>query len=116
MSAQFISIKVLCKTVHIYIIGNLWCPISGESRALTKADKHIHFHNNNNNKNTHTHTHTTHTYKHTDINCMQQHTPHAHAHTHTEQKTSILVMGLMDLQKKENDKSVGRREEVEFQF
>ena len=53
---------------------------------------------------THAHTHTN-----------TPHTP-THTHTHTHHKnTSIVVMGLWK-QKKESKKSVGRREEVGFQF
>ena len=40
----------------IIIMGNLWRPISGEPRALTKADKIIHFKTHT--RHTHTHMHT----------------------------------------------------------
>ena len=74
------------------ITGNLWHPISGESKALTKGrDKHISFQK---------HTHDTHTYAHTlththtqstQIACNGTHThththTHIHTHTHTPQK------------------------------
>ena len=40
---------------------------------------------------------------------------HTHTHIHTPCKnTSIVVMGLMETE--ESEKSVGRREEVDFQF
>ena len=57
-------------------MGHLWCPISWEPRALTKADKHIHYISR--------HTHT----------CAQ--TPHTHIH----KNTSILVMGLMETEER----------------
>ena len=86
--------------IIIIIKGNLWCPISWEPRALTKADKLIHFK---------MHTRHTHTCTHTNI-------PHTHTHapTHTCKNTSIVVMGLMETE--ESDQSVGRREEVGVQF
>ena len=70
----------------------LWSPISWKPRALTKADKHSHFN--------------THSYRQT----------HTHTHTHIQsKKTNILVTHWMETEE-ENDKSVGRREDVAFQF
>ena len=69
-----------CSRVTYFILraytGNLWRPISWESRALSIADKYIHL------KHTHTHTHT---HTRTDTNCMQWHIPHAHTHTEKTQ-------------------------------
>ena len=56
----------------IIIMGNLWRPISGEPRALTKADKNIHF---------------------------KTHTRHTHTYTHRK-NTSIVVMGLMETEER----------------
>ena len=53
-------------------MGNLWRSISGEPRALTKADKNIHF---------------------------KTHTRHSHTYTHRK-NTSIVVMGLMETEER----------------
>ena len=108
-------------------------PISWEPRALTKADQHIYFKNKHHTHHTHTHTHTlkhihtqthTHTHTHTStqtqIACNSTH-PSAHTHTHTHMHTRIIktqayLSCVWWKQKKENDKPVGRREEVGFQF
>ena len=42
---------------------------------------------------------------------------HTHAHTHTyTYDTRILVMGVVEIRRKSDNKSVGRREEVGFSF
>ena len=71
------------------------------AQGAYKADKHA--------TPTHAHTH------------KHPHTPtptptHVRTHTHTAKKpTSIVVMGLMETEERAR-KSVGRREEVGFQF
>ena len=100
--------------------------------SKTQHDTHTHTYTYTH-THTHTHTHTS-THKHTDTNCMQRHTPHArththiythsHAHrnahtnthTHTHTHTQAYLLWVWWKQKKENDKSVGRRERVDFQF
>ena len=51
LPTMIINSKIMNTTI---IIGNIWCTISLEPRALTKADKRIHYIS----KHTHTHTHT----------------------------------------------------------
>ena len=83
--------------IIIIITGNLWHPNLESPGRLQKADKHILF-------KTHTHIHPdtpTHTCTHT--------------YTHTPQKHKHSSHGF-DGNKKESDKSVGKREEVGFSF
>ena len=90
------------------IMGNLRRPISGEPRALTKADKIIHFKTHTRYTHTHTHTHThtrthahTHTRTHTHTYTTPPPTPPKHTHTYTHRKnTSIVVMGLMETEER----------------
>ena len=86
------------------IIGNLWRLISWKPRALKKQISMPHPH-------THTHTNTPHPHMHAHT---YTHT-HTHTHTHPCKNTSIVVMGLMETEER-SEKSVGRREEVGFQF